>query len=185
MTPQTADRLHLPWYRTDAVLSSGPRAVTPEQEDALAEAVRAAHPEADAYTERGFRNELSVVLLILGAAGALAILVGTLSATGLALADARPDLATLAAVGAATRRSVAAGHALVIGLLGAAIGTAFGFLPGIAVTVPLTADNDNGPTVAIPWTLLLTVGLAVPVVAAVVAAVTHRSRLTLVRRLGQ
>ena len=61
---------------------------------------------------------------------------GTLTATFLALSDARPDLATLSAVGASprTRRGVAAAYAVVVGLVGAVLGAAVGFIPGIAVT---------------------------------------------------
>ena len=66
---------------------------------------------------------------------------GTLTATFLALSDARPDLATLSAVGASprTRRGVAAAYAVVVGLVGAVLGAAVGFIPGIAVTWPLTS----------------------------------------------
>ena len=58
------------------------------------------------------------------------------------MSEARPDLATLAAVGAPprTRRYVAAAQSLVIGLLGTALGVALGFVPGLAVTWPLTAN---------------------------------------------
>jgi putative ABC transport system permease protein len=59
--------------------------------------------------------------LVLGALGGLLMLSGTLTATFLALSDARPDLAALSAVGAAprTRRVVAAAYALVVGLVAA------------------------------------------------------------------
>ena len=71
---------------------------------------------------------------------------GTLTATFLALSDARPDLATLAAVGAAprTRRRVAAAYALVIGFVGAVLGAVVGFIPGVAISRPLTSDDDLG-----------------------------------------
>ena len=51
--------------------------------------------------------------VVLGALGAVLMLGGTLTATFLALSDARPDLATLSAVGASprTRRGVAAAYA--------------------------------------------------------------------------
>ena len=47
--------------------------------------------------------EALIVLLVLGALGGVLMLGGTLTATFLALSDARPDLATLSAVGAAPR----------------------------------------------------------------------------------
>ena len=47
-----------------------------------------------------------ILLLILGSLGAVLMLGGTLTTTYLALSDARPDLATLGAVGAAPRTCV-------------------------------------------------------------------------------
>ena len=84
-----------------------------------------------------------ILLLVLGVLGGVLMLGGTLTATFLALSDARPDLATLSAVGASprTRRGVAAAYALVVGLVGAALGTVVGFIPGVAITYPLTYDS--------------------------------------------
>ena len=92
---------------------------------------------------------------------------GTLTATFLALSDARPDLATLSAVGAAprTRRRVAAAYALVIGFVGAILGAGVGFIPGIAISRPLTARCGRLPSadrasrdrfLDIPWLLIVT-----------------------------
>lgn len=183
-TPATAEALGLPWAADQAVLVSGER-LTPQQEIDLGDAVRAADDSASAYTERGFRDDLQVPFLILAVAAAIAVLVGTLTATGLALADARPDLATLAAIGASprSRRVMAGSHALVIGLLGTLTGTALGFLPGIAVTYPLTTFQGRGPYLDVPWRLLLLVAVAVPLLAAAVAAVSHRTRQPLTRRI--
>ena len=77
-----------------------------------------------------------IILLVLGALGGVLMLGGTLTATFLALSDARPDLATLSAVGAAprTRRGVAGSFALVVALVGALVGAVVGFIPGMAVT---------------------------------------------------
>ena len=76
---------------------------------------------------------------------------GTLTATFLALSDARPDLATLSAVGASPRmrRGVAASYALVVGMVGAAARRRWsGFIPGIAITYPLTNAASYGRTPA-------------------------------------
>ena len=95
------------------------------------------------YVERGYQedDETLILLGILFGLGAVLMLGGTLTATFLALSDARPDLATLSAVGAAprTRRGVAAAYALVVGFVGAVLGAAVGFIPGIAITYPLTS----------------------------------------------
>ena len=77
---------------------------------------------------------------------------GTLTATFLALSDARPDLATLSAVGASprTRRGVAAAYAVVVGGVGAVLGAAVGFIPGIAVTWPLTSTSGSTASSRVP-----------------------------------
>ena len=132
---------------------------------------------------------------MLGAAGGVLALGGTLTATLLALADARPDFATLGAVGAAphTRCSVAACYAGVLGLLGALLGAAVGLVPGIAVAFPLTRqDWRRGSTdpaqalpdvfIDVPWLLIGAVVLGVPLLAAVGVGLLTRSRLPLTAR---
>ena len=83
---------------------------------------------------------------MLAALGGVLMLGGTLTATFLALSDARPDLATLAAVGAAprTRRGVAASYALVVGFVGALLGAVGGVHPGHRDHLP--ADLPCRPT---------------------------------------
>lgn len=146
------------------------------------------------YVERGYQrpDEALILLLVLGALGGVLMLGGTLTATFLALSDARPDLATLSAVGAAprTRRRVAAAYALVIGFVGSILGAAVGFVPGVAISRPLTtigyvvpAGTPEGPFLAIPWLLIATIVLALPLLTAAVVGLTARSRLPLVARL--
>jgi putative ABC transport system permease protein len=197
MTPETARRHNLPGGgERGTVLAPGEPVPSENEEQALTEAAQAVSESASAYTERGFRVDLEylVATLLLALAGALAVLVGTLTATGLALADARPDFATLAAVGASpsTRRLTAAGYALVIGMLGAVAGVAIGFLPGVLATWPMTVTDfgapgapARGPVIDIPWLLLLAMAVVVPLIAAAGAGLTTRSRLVMVRRLGQ
>src|SRR6185503_19177716 len=94
--------------------------ISAAQEDALQESVNGIDPDASVYVERGFHdNSMTVALLLLGAVGGVLVLGGTLTASFLALSDARPDFATLSAVGAARmRRFVAASYAGMIGLVG-------------------------------------------------------------------
>ena len=140
--------------------------------------------------ERGYDDGGSAVAqLVLAGVGAVLVLGGTLSASLLALSDARPDFATLGAVGAApgVRRAVAAAYAAVIGLLGALLGALAGLLPGIAVSYPLTrgyAHVEGLPShfLDIPWLLLLGIAVGVPLVAALGAAALTRSRLPLTSR---
>ena len=147
------------------------------------------------YVERGYQNEdeTMILLLVLGALGGLLMLGGTLTATFLALSDARPDLATLSAVGASprTRRGVASSYALVVGLVGAVLGAVVGFIPGIAITYPLTggyADCSGavvGPYLDIPWLLIVAVVLVLPLLTAAIVGLTARSRLPMVARVTE
>jgi putative ABC transport system permease protein len=169
-------------------------------ETRISEAVGGAADNAYVYVERGYQrsDEALIILLVLAALGGVLMLGGTLTATFLALSDARPDLATLSAVGAAprTRRRVAASYALVVGFVGAILGAAVGFIPGVAISRPLTAMSggysvdpdgnlvgDYDSYLAIPWPLVATIVLALPLVTAAVVGLSARSRLPLVARL--
>ena len=66
-------------------------------EDPLSEVVAGIDESASLYVERGYHdNSTRIVLLVLGAIGGMLVLGGTLTATFLALSDARPDFATWA-----------------------------------------------------------------------------------------
>ena len=83
-------------------------------EDAIDEGVAGLEENASLYVERGYQDDSTrIILLLLGSIGGVLVLGGTLTATFLALSDARPDFATMGAVGAdpRTRRSVAAAYA--------------------------------------------------------------------------
>ncbi|RYJ07466.1 MAG: FtsX-like permease family protein, partial [Actinomycetales bacterium] len=190
----TAKKLGLPTSTTQAISPAGAPALSEDEEKDLTERVSGLSPYADVSVERGFQESWTVILLALFGIGGLAVLIGTLTATALALNDAKPDFATLAAVGAAprTRRWAAGSQALVLALLGTVLGVVVGFAPGLAVTWPLTAESFvsgsstvGGPTIDIPWTMLLGLVVVVPLGAAAVATVFTRSRLTMVRRVAQ
>ena len=159
------------------------------QQENVSEAVSAVAPNAGFYVERGYQADQGTVIvqLVLAGLGAVLMLGGTLTATFLALSDARPDLATLSAVGASPRRrrGIAASYALVVGFVGAVLGAAVGFVPGLAITVPLTAPpySDTGPFIDVPWLLVVGLVVGLPLVTALVVALTTRSRLPLVARL--
>jgi putative ABC transport system permease protein len=170
-----------------------------DQEESLSEAIQGFDVNASIYVERGYQNanETLILLGILFGLGAVLMLGGTLTATFLALSDARPDLATLAAVGAAprTRRGVAAAYALVVGFVGALLGAAVGFIPGIAVTYPLTssswmpggldAEGNALPShfLDVPWLMVLGLVVALPILTAAIVGLFARSRLPLVARV--
>ena len=173
--------------------------LTTTDEDNLREVVQGLNENAFLYVERGYQqtNETLILLGILFGLGAVLMLGGTLTATFLALSDARPDLATLAAVGAAprTRRGVAAAYALVVGFVGAVLGAAVGFIPGVAITYPLTSLSvEPGQTdrfgvplpthfVDVPWLFVIGLVVVLPLVTALIVGLTARSRLPLVARL--
>ncbi|MEU8202822.1 FtsX-like permease family protein [Streptosporangium sp. NPDC049046] len=151
--------------------------------------------------ERGFQGDVAPWMWLLLGAALVLVLGGTFVATGLAAADMRPDLTTMAAVGAppGTRRLVVAGQAGFIAGLGALIGAVAGAVTGVAATWPMTTPMYEAslsrvgefpslplgtPTLEIPWLLLTTVVIGLPVLAALLAGVFTRPRVTLTRRTG-
>jgi putative ABC transport system permease protein len=195
MTPATAKANDIRWTTSQAISPRGAPTVSKAVEKRVSAAVSGVDPlGGGAIVERGFQESYTLPFLGLIGFGTLAVLIGTLTATGLALSDARPDFSTLAAVGAAprTRRLVAGAQAIVLATLGALLGIAVGFAPGIAATWPLTTDiytdgikQSTAPVIDIPWLMLGVIVLAVPAVAALAAMLFTRSRLPLVRRLAQ
>lgn len=150
-----------------------------------------AEPVYDIYTERGYvdTDALLLSVAVVGGTGLIA-LIAALSVTALALADARPDLATMAAIGAPprSRRRYAAATGLLVSGLGVLLGIAVGFVPAWAITRTLAvAWDQTEPTWAsdyftIPWPALLVLGLAIPLATAAVAWAFTRSRVPLTRR---
>lgn len=153
----------------------------------IEEEVKGAVGNAYVYVERGYQrpDEAVIILLVLFTLGGVLMLGGTLTATFLALSDARPDLATLSAVGAAprTRRGVAASYAVVVGFVGAILGALVGFIPGIAISRPLTSFTGSGPYLDIPWLMIGALVLVLPLVTAAIVGVSARASLPLVARL--
>lgn len=107
----------------------------------------------------------------------------------LAAAESRPDLATLAAIGAAprTRRRFAAAQAAVI----SGLGTSLGVLAGLALGwVLVTAQRyrwdipDYGWQLSIPWAALGAIAVGLPLLAVAVGYVATRSRLPVARRVA-
>jgi putative ABC transport system permease protein len=173
--------------------------ISSSDNDALSESLTGVDINASVWVERGFHdNSTAVILLLLGCVGGALVLGGTLTATFLALSDARPDFATMGAVGAAptTRRTVAASYAATIGIVGAALGAVVGFIPGIAVTYPLTSASwakgsidASGAPIAdhfldVPWLMIVGLVVALPLLTAAVVGVATRSRLPMVGRLS-
>ncbi|GAB3852899.1 hypothetical protein GCM10028801_04620 [Nocardioides maradonensis] len=185
LSPQAAARLKVPVATTALVLPPGISTAT--QQD-LTEALAAAVPSAGLYVERGYQTDSTtrIIQWVLALLGGVLMLGGTLTATFLALTDAKPDLATMAAVGARprTRRAVAAAYALVVGGVGAVLGAPIGFIPGVAVSRTLTRDYITGGQVLdVPWLLIGLVVVALPLLTAATVGLWARSRLPLVARI--
>ena len=127
------------------------------------------------------RSERLLILLALTAGGALLMVIGTVTATTLALTDARPDLATLSAVGAgpSVRRRLAFVTTLVIAGSGAALGAAVGALPGVLAAV----HHQGWRGLDVPWLALGVLVFGVPLLTALVIAACTRSRLPMVQRV--
>jgi putative ABC transport system permease protein len=172
------------WHsESNAVLLDLTRKPTSAELDRVAAALRAHNlpDERMLYIEKGFRSELGIALIALLGAAALVALGASVIATGLAAADGRPDLATLAAVGASprVRRVLAMSQAATIAFLGSVLGVLAGLVPAIAI---INARVEF--PLVIPWpTLALTV-VAIPTVIAALAGIFTRSRLPLERRLA-
>ena len=162
-------------------------------EDRVRSALRKAGLQTDPYVERGYRSSIGPVLLALVAGSALLVVGAASIATGLAAAEGRADLATLAAVGASPslRRGLAGLQSAVTAGLGALLGTLTGLVPAVGLVRALNsaAEQSGGLRtgvipVVVPWGHLAVAAVLAPVVAALAAAALTRSRLPMVRRLA-
>ena len=142
------------------------------------------------YVERGYVDRYGPGLIALVVGAALVTIGAVATSTALAMTDARPDLATMSAVGATrwVRRRMSMVTALVLALLGTALGVVAGAVPGIAAIQALRSepafsqyDGNDWPLV-IPWTSLLVTAVAVPLLAGLLVALFTRSRLPVVHR---
>ncbi|GII61966.1 hypothetical protein Skr01_20510 [Sphaerisporangium krabiense] len=171
--------------------------VTSEEEARIARQVAAVTSLAYITLEQGPRRDWIPFLVLIGAAVIL-VLGGTFAATGLAAADARPDVATLGAVGAPPRlrRLVTAGQAWFVAATGVTLGALVGLVPGIATTwqmnvfpgydVWLSRSSISRlpvPVVVIPWPSIVALVVLLPAVAALVAGLLSRTRIPLARRM--
>ncbi|GGB79127.1 FtsX-like permease family protein [Knoellia flava] len=144
-------------------------------------------------TERGFVSEYGTIIAVLLGIFTLLLLVITLTSTALTLTEQENDQATLAALGSGrgTRRVMAAAQAFTLCVIGAVLGVAVGIVPGIALAYPLTAQGWNpltgqsvigDPVLVFPWPVLLGFAVAVPAVAAGLAAAGIRKAPDATRR---
>ena len=190
LSPQAAAALHASTAPAGVVAVS-PRTITARQEDRVRSALGGVLPSPQVYVERGPSRQSSSALLALVLGSGVIVLGASGTATGLAAAEGRADLSTLAAVGATPRmrRSLAAFQSAVTAGLGTALGVVAGLVPAIGLLQALNANSGLPPgtprpqhPIVVPWPALGLTGLVIPAVAALAAALLTRSRLPLVRR---
>lgn len=183
MSPRLVEQLHL---RPSVVGKLVKAPISREAEKDITEGLGALSNQPYFYVERGYQPDEAVRIIqaVLAALGGILMLGGTLTATFLALSDARPDLATMAAVGARprTRRAVAASYALVVGAIGALLGAPVGFIPGLAISRPLTSGS-GATALDVPWLLIGVVVVGLPLLAALAVGACARGRLPLTARI--
>ncbi|MCW2793023.1 MAG: transporter permease [Nocardioides sp.] len=192
LSPAAATRLRVP-VGVAGVIASAAKPPTAHQQDRIASALAQVDADAGVSIERGYSNHYGASLLALVVGSAVIVLGASGIATGLAAADGRADLATLAAVGASpvTRRTLAAFQSAVTAGLGTLLGAIAGLVPAIGMVRALNATARTSGYVAtspyplvLPWHNLLITVLVVPLIAAGGAALLTRSRLPMVRRLA-
>ncbi|MEV7025362.1 FtsX-like permease family protein [Kitasatospora sp. NPDC093558] len=195
VSPDTARRLGLGVVDAGSVWLP---ATTPgdaaEQKAAGALGKLADHTEFS--VERGYQPKGDLVSLGLSAFAALVALGAAGIATGLAAADSQRDLTTLAAVGATPRirRTLSGFQCGVIAAMGTLLGIVCGAVPAVALrkvlgtVVPYpgisAADMANRSLVVVPWGQVAVMVIGLPILAAGLAALLTRSRITLLRRSG-
>ncbi|MFF0446184.1 FtsX-like permease family protein [Streptomyces sp. NPDC004609] len=155
--------------------------------------------EVSFHIEEGFVSETDIAMLALAVFAGLITIGAAGIATGLAQADAEADLKTLAAVGAPprVRRTLSGFQCGVVALMGVVLGSAAGVLPSIGLLLTERRDQmemyreslDAGYSgtkpfipIVMPWPTLVALLIAVPLGAALLAALVTRSRGALARR---
>jgi putative ABC transport system permease protein len=175
--------------QTSQLVATPTREPTEQDRERFAAAMRGL--DAAGSIENGWSSSLDPVLWLLTGAAALITIGAAAIGTGLAAADGRADLSTLAAVGASPRlrRGLSVSQSGVIAGLGSVLGSLAGI--GAAYAVVGAGNRQQGvrqwPSVptepVLPWVVLAGVLGAVPLIAILGAGLLTRSRLPIERRL--
>ncbi|WP_147916869.1 ABC transporter permease [Ruania zhangjianzhongii] len=133
------------------------------------------------------QNSGTTILIVMGLALFVALAATGLS-VGLAVADSRADLATLAAVGASPRmrRRVTAAQAGVIAGIGTVTGVVTGLLLGYVLGLWQGTDANFGSMwqTVVPWLPIAVLFIALPLLASGAGWLFTRSRLPVRRRMA-
>ncbi|AXG78960.1 ABC transporter permease [Streptomyces paludis] len=156
--------------------------------------------EVELFVEHGYSSRYSIVLLALTVFAGLVTIGAAGIATGLAQADAEADLKTLSSVGAPprVRRTLSGFQCGVVAVMGVVLGSAAGVLPAVGLRLTERREQmdqyrqmyasgwGDGSVpyvpIVIPWETIGALLIAVPLGAALLAALVTRSHRTLGRR---
>ncbi|SCG77848.1 FtsX-like permease family protein [Micromonospora humi] len=189
ISPTAADALGLAPAPTGYLVdTTGPPTV--EQRERLADDLADVVPLSVEMATADPTSDQRPVLLLLAAASGIITLGAAAVATGLAAAEGRRDLSTLAAVGAdpRVRRVLSLCQAGVIAVLGSALGMVAGLGSAVVILASLNQRYaqswpvEPSYPVVVPG-LTMAVLVVVPLVAMAGAALLTRSRLPIERRL--
>jgi putative ABC transport system permease protein len=124
--------------------------------------------------------EVNLATLGIAAGAGLVTLLGVGITVALSAAEGRADLATLAAIGAQPRRRrmLAGAQALVLSGMGTVLGLLLGGVLGFAIG-PIGKEAEF----VLPWEHLAITAVAVPLLAVLIAMLSTRSTLPMVRRV--
>ncbi|MGW4497234.1 FtsX-like permease family protein [Micromonospora sp. NPDC004336] len=190
LSPAAAARVGLGVRQWGFVVSPG-KVPDVARADAFAAAVQEVSPRLRVEVQRPPQDGSNPLLLVMAVAAGLVTLGAAGIATGLTAADSRPDLSTLAAVGASPRirRVLSLSQSGVI----AGLGSLLGLLAGLGSVVAVLAAVNRGYArswpvqdpypIVVPWSVL-GVLIVVPLVAMLGAGLLVRSRLPVERRAG-
>ncbi|MFF8808178.1 FtsX-like permease family protein [Streptomyces omiyaensis] len=200
MSPETARAAGLrtvpvgAYFSTDALPGS-------EQRQKLDAELATLGAGIDLTVEEGYVSDDSIFLLALTVFAGLVTIGAAGIATGLAQADAEADLKTLAAVGAPprVRRTLSGFQCGVVAAMGVVLGSVSGLLPAVGLrlteerqqiryheqTIAEGWGGDLTPPyvpIVVPWETLAALLVAVPLGAALLAALVTRSKGAVARR---
>ncbi len=178
----------LGWVSSPFVQIRDPRGpISPDTEAALTTALVEISPFAQVYVERGYQPDHQLLLWAVTGTLMLLAVVAALIASIMSTLELRPFLGTFAAVGAGQglSRRLAVVQAGFLALFGTVLGVGVGV--GVAIPMALRLAGETGgagtlPTLVVPWAVMATLVLVIPLVAATIAAVTVPARPVLTRR---
>ena len=164
------------------------RMPTEHEKNATNSALHKVAPAAYLTVERGPQDNQGLVVWILVGAALVVGLGATGISVALASAESRPDMATLAAVGAApsVRRRISAARAGVLCGIGVTLGVVTGLMLGRVLVLAQKYGFefvDRDWHIVTPWLPIATILIGVPLVSMGGAYLFTRSRLPMGRRV--